>query len=124
MKLDVLAPRQLVDINSLDDATIEDDADGLTIGALARMSDVAAHPSVSTAYPAIAEFIAAQRQRVSGAARVPVFRALSAERHERRSEYLLARLQHAVARVARSIWHRLRDAWRAMRAAASSPPRR
>lgn len=49
MKLDVLAPRHLVDINALPLRGI-DTGDGLRLGALERMSDIAAHPGV---YPAI-----------------------------------------------------------------------
>ncbi|MER7011785.1 xanthine dehydrogenase family protein subunit M [Saccharopolyspora sp. NPDC000359] len=49
MKLDVLTPAQVVDINELPLRGI-DTGDGLRIGALERMSDVAAHPGV---YPVI-----------------------------------------------------------------------
>jgi xanthine dehydrogenase YagS FAD-binding subunit len=49
MKLNVLTPESVLDINELPLRDI-DTADGLRIGALARMSDVAAHPGV---YPAI-----------------------------------------------------------------------
>lgn len=49
MKLDVLTPRQVVDINGLPLRGI-DTGDGLRIGALERMSDIAAHPGV---YPVI-----------------------------------------------------------------------
>lgn len=49
MKLDVLTPRHVVDINQLPLRGIEA-GDGLRIGALERMSDIAAHPGV---YPAI-----------------------------------------------------------------------
>ncbi|KAA9151015.1 xanthine dehydrogenase family protein subunit M [Amycolatopsis acidicola] len=49
MKLDVLTPRQVLDINGLPLHGI-DTGDGLRIGALERMADVAAHPGV---YPAI-----------------------------------------------------------------------
>ncbi|GAB2733302.1 xanthine dehydrogenase family protein subunit M [Salinifilum aidingensis] len=49
MKLDVVAPQHVQDINRLPLRGI-DTADGLRIGALERMSDVAAHPGV---YPAI-----------------------------------------------------------------------
>ncbi|MER7081182.1 xanthine dehydrogenase YagS FAD-binding subunit [Saccharopolyspora kobensis] len=45
MKLNVLTPQQVVDINQLPLRGI-DTADGLRIGALERMSDVAAHPDV------------------------------------------------------------------------------
>ncbi|HVV20447.1 MAG TPA: xanthine dehydrogenase family protein subunit M [Pseudonocardiaceae bacterium] len=49
MKLNVLTPQRVLDINSLPLHGI-DTADGLRIGALERMADVAAHPGV---YPAI-----------------------------------------------------------------------
>ncbi|RZQ61394.1 FAD binding domain-containing protein [Amycolatopsis suaedae] len=49
MKLDVLTPRRVVDINGLPLHGIGT-GDGLRIGALERMSDVAAHPGV---YPVI-----------------------------------------------------------------------
>lgn len=57
MKLDVMRPRQVVDINRLagQHAAIRADAPGLSIGALARMSDVAAHPDVARQYPVIAQ---------------------------------------------------------------------
>ncbi|MCP2168062.1 FAD binding domain-containing protein [Goodfellowiella coeruleoviolacea] len=50
MKLDVLTPQHVVDINDLPLRGI-DTGDGLRIGALERMSDIAAHPGV---YPVIA----------------------------------------------------------------------
>ncbi|MCA1186743.1 MULTISPECIES: xanthine dehydrogenase family protein subunit M [unclassified Saccharopolyspora] len=49
MKLDVLTPQRVLDINELPLRGL-DAADGLRIGALERMSDVAAHPGV---YPMI-----------------------------------------------------------------------
>jgi xanthine dehydrogenase YagS FAD-binding subunit len=49
MKLNVLTPPQVLDINGLPLRGI-DTTDGLRIGALERMSDIAAHPGV---YPAI-----------------------------------------------------------------------
>ena len=54
MKLDVLTPRQVVDINALPLRGIAAGRDGLRIGALERMSDVAAHPDVASGYPVIA----------------------------------------------------------------------
>lgn len=56
MKLDVLQPARLVDINALaaDYAGIEAGPDGLRLGALARMSDVARHPAVRRDYPVVA----------------------------------------------------------------------
>ncbi|GAB3561943.1 xanthine dehydrogenase family protein subunit M [Amycolatopsis endophytica] len=49
MKLDVLTPRHVLDINGLPLHGI-DTAEGLRIGALERMADIAAHPGV---YPVI-----------------------------------------------------------------------
>ena len=57
MKLDVMRPQSLVDINGLDrqHAAIEAGPDGLRLGALVRMSAAAEHPAVVRDYPAIAE---------------------------------------------------------------------
>jgi xanthine dehydrogenase YagS FAD-binding subunit len=49
MKLDVLTPQRVQDINALPLRGI-DTSDGLRLGALERMSDIAAHPGV---YPAV-----------------------------------------------------------------------
>src|SRR5579875_3022405 len=54
MKDNVLTPAALVDIESLPLAQIEMRQDGLRLGALARMSDVAMHPAVAGSYPVIA----------------------------------------------------------------------
>jgi xanthine dehydrogenase YagS FAD-binding subunit len=57
MKLDVMRPSILVDINPLakqwSAVTIDDE--GLRLGALARMSDVAANPAIQRGYPLIAD---------------------------------------------------------------------
>ncbi len=60
MKLDVLTPRQVLDINAVPLRGI-DTADGLRIGALERMGDIAGHPGV---YPAISRalLLSASRQ--------------------------------------------------------------
>lgn len=57
MKLDVMRPATVVDINALarDHGEIVAERDGLRLGALARMSDVAEHPVVRRDYPAIAQ---------------------------------------------------------------------
>jgi xanthine dehydrogenase YagS FAD-binding subunit len=57
MKLDVMRPQALVDINPLAGAWSEINLDGgnLRLGTLARMSDVAAHPQVQRDYPVIAD---------------------------------------------------------------------
>jgi xanthine dehydrogenase YagS FAD-binding subunit len=57
MKLDVMRPRKVIDINALD-ATHGDIAsagDGLRLGALVRMADAAAHPIVRRDFPVIAD---------------------------------------------------------------------
>lgn len=62
MKLNVLTPQHVTDINQLPLRGI-DTSDGLRIGALERMSDVAAHPGV---YPVISQallFSASQQLR-------------------------------------------------------------
>jgi xanthine dehydrogenase YagS FAD-binding subunit len=55
MKLDVLTPRHVVDINDLPLRAV-DTTDGLRIGALARMSDLAGHDGV---YPVISRALLA-----------------------------------------------------------------
>ncbi len=56
MKIDVEHPRELIDINHLPLDRIDEDArGGLRIGALARMSDVAANAVVRSRFPAIAQ---------------------------------------------------------------------
>ena len=57
MKLDVMRPSTLVDINPLAGEWSQINLEGgnLKLGALARMSDVAAHPEVQRLYPVVAE---------------------------------------------------------------------
>src|SRR6266545_6399226 len=55
MKLDVLTPAHVVDINHLPLRGIRADRHGLAIGALERMSDVAAHRRVAADYPVLAQ---------------------------------------------------------------------
>jgi xanthine dehydrogenase YagS FAD-binding subunit len=57
MKLGTLAPAALVDINDLakDLSTIDVQPTGLRLGALARMSAVAAHPQINRNFPVIAQ---------------------------------------------------------------------
>ena len=57
MKLDVMRPASLVDINDLAHANgeIAVSAQGLRLGALAHMADVAAHPGIQRDYPVIAQ---------------------------------------------------------------------
>lgn len=59
MKLDVLTPRALVDINGLPLAQIESTHERLRLGALVRMSDAAADAGVRRSVPAIAEALEA-----------------------------------------------------------------
>jgi len=57
MKLDVMRPSTVVDINPLADewSAIELQNEGLRLGALARMSDVAANSGIKKSYPVIAD---------------------------------------------------------------------
>jgi xanthine dehydrogenase YagS FAD-binding subunit len=55
MKLEVMKPSVLVDINTLPLANIEPIGDGVRIGAMAKNSDVANHPLIASRYPALAE---------------------------------------------------------------------
>jgi xanthine dehydrogenase YagS FAD-binding subunit len=57
MKLDVMRPAAIVDINPLAASlsNIEATRDGLRIGAMAKMSDVAEHPAVMRDYPVVAQ---------------------------------------------------------------------
>ncbi len=61
MKLDVMQPARVVDINDLAKtgaAAVAVGPDGLRLGALARMATVADHPEVVRLYPAIAQSLA------------------------------------------------------------------
>jgi len=56
MKLNVLEPQQVVDINALPLSQVEDEKDGgLRIGALVRNSDLANHPAVKARYAVLSE---------------------------------------------------------------------
>ncbi|MEY9107516.1 xanthine dehydrogenase YagS FAD-binding subunit [Bradyrhizobium yuanmingense] len=57
MKLDVMRPTAIVDISPLARAwsAIAPSGDGLRLGALAKMSDVAAHAEIQRSYPVIAD---------------------------------------------------------------------
>jgi xanthine dehydrogenase YagS FAD-binding subunit len=55
MKLEVMTPSQVIDINRLPMRGIELTSDGLRIGALEKMSAVAEHPEVAANYPVIAQ---------------------------------------------------------------------
>jgi xanthine dehydrogenase YagS FAD-binding subunit len=56
MKLDVMRPEVVININALDQGPlgqIESDRDGVRLGALVRMSDAAEHADIRTNYPVI-----------------------------------------------------------------------
>ncbi|HEX6352102.1 xanthine dehydrogenase family protein subunit M [Actinophytocola sp.] len=55
MKLDVMTPRHVIDINGLDLCGITANHNGLRIGAMARMSDVANHSEVANRYPMLTQ---------------------------------------------------------------------
>src|SRR6266568_6219180 len=58
MKLDVMRPQTVIDINALDRTAlgrIEANDQGLRLGALAHMSEVADHPVIKRDYPMIAQ---------------------------------------------------------------------
>src|SRR5216117_2579444 len=55
MKCDVEHPSHIVDINALPLATVERVQGGVRIGAMARMSDVAAHSLIVQNFPAISQ---------------------------------------------------------------------
>ncbi|MBV8515959.1 MAG: xanthine dehydrogenase family protein subunit M [Acidobacteria bacterium] len=55
MKCTVERPAHVVDVNALPLASIEAVSGGIRIGALARMSDVAAHPLVQQRFPAVSQ---------------------------------------------------------------------
>ncbi len=58
MKLEVMQPETLIDINPLETTAlggIEANEDGLRLGALVRMADAADHPIVRRDYPAISQ---------------------------------------------------------------------
>ncbi len=56
MKLDVLRPHRLIDLNSIKgDTAIEASSSGLKLGAFAKMAAVARHSQVLAQYPVIAQ---------------------------------------------------------------------
>ncbi len=59
MKIDVEKPNAVIDVNRLALTAIESGNGALRIGALARMSDVAAHAAVVADYPVIAQALVA-----------------------------------------------------------------
>jgi len=59
MKDFVERPKRLIDLEKLPLDRVEDGPDGLRIGALVRMADLADHPAVRARYPVIAEALLA-----------------------------------------------------------------
>jgi xanthine dehydrogenase YagS FAD-binding subunit len=59
MRLEVMRPRRLVDLNGLPLADVEDTGGGLRLGALAKNSDVAFHPLVRERFPLVADALLA-----------------------------------------------------------------
>jgi xanthine dehydrogenase YagS FAD-binding subunit len=59
LKEGIAAPDRLLDITGLPLGAVEASADGLRVGALARMSEVAAHPVVAREYPVLGEALLA-----------------------------------------------------------------
>lgn len=59
MRVEVEAPAQVVDINGLELGSVTEERGGIRIGALVRMSDLAAHPLVVERFPAIAQALLA-----------------------------------------------------------------
>jgi xanthine dehydrogenase YagS FAD-binding subunit len=59
MKCNVERPAHVVDLNALPLASIERVAGGVRIGALARMSDVAAHPLLTQGFPMVSQALLA-----------------------------------------------------------------
>ena len=58
MKLDVMQPATVIDINPLSEAgygRIELNQHGLRLGALVRMADAADHSGIKSAYPVVAQ---------------------------------------------------------------------
>src|SRR5215204_1533759 len=99
MKLDVMRPAQVVDINALDKTDlgqIDVGARGLRLGALVRMADAADHAEITRSFPAIAQSLqlAASQQirnmaslggNVLQRTRCPYFRDVSYEQCNKRN---------------------------------------
>ena len=122
MKADVEHPAQLLDINALPLATIEQISGGVRVGALARMSDVAQHALIREHFPAISQaLLASASPQIRNAAtlggnlmqrtRCPYFRELlfaecnkrnpgsgcAAIKGENRSHAIVGGSQHCIA---------------------------
>jgi xanthine dehydrogenase YagS FAD-binding subunit len=99
MKLDVMRPQGVIDINALDRTAagrIEASPRGLRLGAMTRMADAAEHPVIAREYPVIAQSLklAASQQlrnmaRLGGnvlqRTRCPYFRDVSYDRCNKRN---------------------------------------
>jgi xanthine dehydrogenase YagS FAD-binding subunit len=59
MKLEVLKPAELVDVNALPLGKIEVTDDGVQIGAMVRNSDLAYHPEIAARFPLLSEALLA-----------------------------------------------------------------
>jgi xanthine dehydrogenase YagS FAD-binding subunit len=59
MKLDVMTPKELVDINRLPFSSIETKSDGVLVGANVRNSDLAHHPTIRERFPVLSEALLA-----------------------------------------------------------------
>jgi xanthine dehydrogenase YagS FAD-binding subunit len=59
MRLGVMRPSSVVDVNGLAHAQIEERASGVILGALVRNSDAADHPAIVKRYPVLSEAILA-----------------------------------------------------------------
>jgi xanthine dehydrogenase YagS FAD-binding subunit len=59
MKLEVLKPAELVDVNALPLGKVEVTSDGVQIGAMVRNSDLAYHPEIAARFPLLAEALLA-----------------------------------------------------------------
>jgi xanthine dehydrogenase YagS FAD-binding subunit len=59
MKATVEAPSHVVDINRLDLGKVTEEKNGIRIGALVRMSELAEHPAIVRGYPAISQALLA-----------------------------------------------------------------
>ena len=59
MKLDVMTPAELVDVNRLPFSSIQSEGDGITIGANVRNSDLAYHRAIRERFPVLSEALLA-----------------------------------------------------------------
>ncbi len=59
MKLDVMTPSQVLDVNRLPFSSVEDNAGGITIGANVKNSELAHHPLIRQHFPVLSEALLA-----------------------------------------------------------------